>query len=218
MGLERISAALQSKYWNYDIDGFHAIIKKIEELTHSDYSNKNQQTSLRVVADHIRSAVMLITDGVIPSNEGRGYVLRRIIRRAIRHIRELGAKELAFYKLVPTVLETLGKEYPQNKANESLATKLLQSEEQKFLETLDLGMKYLEESIKKDLKGKTLPGASAFKLYDTYGFPLDLTEVILEERGLILDKDGFNKSMEERKADSRKSWKGGQGADDKVFS
>jgi alanyl-tRNA synthetase len=217
MGLERVAAALQGKYWNYDTDVFASILAKIEELSGKKYEEKKYKTHMRVVADHIRSSTMLITDGVIPSNEGRGYVLRRIIRRAIRHLRELGAPPISFYKLVPVVLESLGKEYPQNLANQAMAEKFLQREEKKFLETLDQGIKFLEEALKKDLEGKVLKGASAFKLYDTYGFPLDLTEILLREKGLSLDQDGFNAAMKKQKEDSKKSWKGGQNLDHKVF-
>lgn len=216
MGLERTAAVMQGKYWNYDTDAFTPIIEKIEKLSQKKYSDTKYTSSMRIIADHIRSSVMLITDGVIPSNEGRGYVLRRIIRRAVRHLKELDASG-SFAKLVPIVLDTLGKEYPQNKKNQSLAEKILKLEETKFLETLDQGLKFLNEAIKKDLEGDTLKGESAFKLYDTYGFPLDLTEVILNEKNLSVDIKGFNKAMKKQKEDSKKSWKGGIAVDDKVF-
>ena len=217
MGLERIAAVMQGVYWNYDTDSFTPIIKEIEELTGKSYNNEKFTTPMRVVADHIRSCTMLITDGVIPSNEGRGYVLRRIIRRAVRFLKDLEAPKGSFAKLAPTVLKELGGEYPQNMANESLAVKFLKLEEDKFQETLDLGLKYLEESLKKDVKNNIFDGKVAFKLYDTYGFPLDLTELILKEKSIELDSEGFDKAMEERKEDSRKSWKGALNLDDKVF-
>lgn len=217
MGLERIAAVMQGVYWNYDTDSFTPIISEISKITGKKYEDEKYTTAMRVVADHIRSCTMLITDGVIPSNEGRGYVLRRIIRRAVRYLKDLEAPKGSFSKLAPIVLKELGEEYPQNKANESLAVKFLKLEEDKFQETLDQGLKYLEEAIKKDVKKNIFDGKAAFKLYDTYGFPLDLTELILKERGIELDSQGFDKAMEERKEDSRKSWKGAMNLDDKVF-
>ncbi len=205
-GLERIAAALQGKYWNYDSDIFSPIIRDLEKLSGQKYSDPKAQSPMRVVADHIRSATMLITDGAIPSNEGRGYVLRRIIRRAIRNLRELGIKEVSFHKLVPAVFESLGKEYPENMANTALAQKLLELEERKFLETLDTGMKFLNEALA-SLSNKTLAGDVAFKLYDTYGFPLDLTEVILREKNLSLDSKGFDDAMKKQKEASKKTGK-----------
>lgn len=216
-GLERLAAVLQNKYWNYDTDVFDSILLKIEELTGKKYRDPQYTTSFRIVADHIRSCTMLITDGVIPSNEGRGYVLRRIIRRAVRHLRELDAPMGSFCKLVPTVFEGLGKEYPENQGNMALAEKLLLMEEKKFLETLDLGLKFLKEAVSKDVKNKVLPGTSAFKLYDTYGFPVDLTEAILKEQDIHVDMEGFSQCMEQRKAESRKSWKGGCAIDNECF-
>lgn len=216
-GLERIAAALQGKYWNYDTDLFEPIIAEIEKLTGKKYSDPKYSSGMRVVADHIRSSTMLITDGVIPSNEGRGYVLRRIIRRAIRHLRELGATDVSFYKLVPSVFAVLGKEYPQNAANMSLAEKMLQLEEKKFVETLDMGLRFLNEAMEKDVQNGKLSGAAAFKLYDTFGFPLDLTEVILSEKKLSVDSEGFEKCMKEQREKSKKSWKGGLGADLQIF-
>ncbi|MFW5887210.1 MAG: alanine--tRNA ligase [Bacteriovoracia bacterium] len=206
-GLERITAVMQGKYWNYDTDVFGPLIKKLEDLSGKKYEDPKACASMRVIADHARSCTMLITDGVIPSNEGRGYVLRRIIRRAVRHIRELGIKELTLYKLIPQVWETLGQEYPQNQKNSALAEKMLKLEEKKFLETLDIGMKFLNEALETNLSNNTLPGEIAFKLYDTYGFPKDLTEVILREKNLKLDQEGFEKAMEQQRAQSRGSQK-----------
>jgi alanyl-tRNA synthetase len=221
-GLERVAAALQGCYNNYNTDIFTSIMKKIEDLSGKKYlaadgSELPHTAAFRVVADHIRSATMLITDGVIPSNEGRGYVLRRIIRRAIKYLNELGVKEISFYKLIPAVFESLGKEYPQNANNAELATKLLELEERKFRETLENGLKFLHEAIAKEVKDKILAGTAAFKLYDTYGFPVDLTQMYLEDLGLKLDHGGFEKAMQEQKEMSRKSWKGAMDNSDKVF-
>ena len=216
-GLERIAAALQGKYWNYDTDLFAPILAQIEKLSGKKYADPKYSSSMRIVADHIRSSTMLISDGVIPSNEGRGYVLRRIMRRAIRHMRDLGVKDVSFYKLVPSVFEVLGKEYPQNAANAALAEKILQLEEKKFIETLDTGLRFLNEAIEKEVQGGKLSGVIAFKLYDTFGFPLDLTEVILRDKNLLVDQEGFEKCMKEQKEKSKKSWKGGVGADLQVF-
>lgn len=216
-GLERVAAALQGCYNNYNSDIFKPIMDSIEKISGKKYSDIKTQAAFRVVADHIRAASMLITDGVIPSNEGRGYVLRRIIRRAIKYLNELGVNEISFYKLVPAVFESLGFEYPQNANNANLAEKLLELEERKFRETLDNGLKCLNEAIQKDVKNKILPGAVAFKLYDTYGFPADLTEIYLRDHGIALDHAGFEKSMEEQKEQSRKSWKGALDMSDKIF-
>lgn len=216
-GLERIAAAIQGKYWNYDTDLFTPIISEIEKLSGKNYSDPKYCSLMRIVADHARACTMMITDGVLPSNEGRGYVLRRIIRRAVRQLNQLKAQENSFHKLVPIVFQILGKEYPENEANAELAKKILLFEEKKFNETLELGLKFLGEAISKEVKNKTLPGTSAFKLYDSYGFPLDLTEIILKEQGLQVDLVGFDKAMQARKEDSRKSWKGGAVADTKIF-
>lgn len=218
MGLERLASILQGKYWNYDTDLFMPIIKKLESISGKSYTDSKYTNSFRVVADHIRSSTMLITDGAIPSNEGRGYVLRRIIRRAVRHLKLLEAKDGTFSELIPAVFEVLGSEYPQNQQNESLAKKFLALEEKKFRETLDNGLKFLEEAIKNQCVNGVLQGEAAFKLYDTYGFPLDLTEIILKEKNLNLDLAGFDKAMEQRKADSRKSWKSGNNVDNSVFN
>jgi alanyl-tRNA synthetase len=217
MGLERVAAVLQGKYWNYDTDSFTPIIKEIEKYSGKKYDDPKCQTQMRVVADHIRSCTMLITDGVIPSNEGRGYVLRRIIRRAIRHLRELNAPDGTFSKLSRVVINELGSEYPQNKANQSLAEKFLNLEEKKFLETLDMGLKFLEDAMKTNVKDNVFNGRAAFKLYDTYGFPLDLTQLILGEKNISVDEEEFNKAMLERREDSKKSWKGALNIDDKIF-
>ena len=220
-GLERVAAALQGCYNNYNTDIFAPIMKKIEEISGKKYDayGKDEKTkaAFRVVADHIRSATMLITDGAIPSNEGRGYVLRRIIRRAVKYLNELGVKEVSFYKLIPAVFEALGQEYPQNADGAELAVKLLELEERKFRETLENGIKFLNEAIAKEVTNKVLSGKAAFRLYDTYGFPVDLTEMYLVDQGLTLDTAGFEKAMNEQKELSKKSWKGGINNDDKVF-
>lgn len=213
-GLERLAAALQGVYYNYDSDLFLPIIHKLERLSGKSYQDQKWSGSMRVVADHIRSSVMLITDGVLPSNEGGGYVLRRIIRRAIRHLRNLGLTEPTMYKLVPQVFEILGDTYVSNQANANLASVQLESEEKSFLETLDVGLKYLDQCLKKELEGDTLKGSAAFKLYDTYGFPVDLTQVILDEKGLKVDTKGFETCMQEQKERSRKSWKGSYATQD----
>lgn len=216
-GLERVAAALQGCYNNYNTDIFVPIMNAIEGITGKKYSEEKNKAAFRVVADHIRSATMLITDGVIPSNEGRGYVLRRIIRRAIKYLNELGTKDISFYKLVPAVFEALGTEYPQNAHNAELAKKLLELEERKFRETLEHGLKYLNEALSKDVKDNILSGTAAFKLYDTYGFPLDLTEMYLSDKGIKLDQTGFDKAMHEQKELSKKSWKGAMDNSDKIF-
>jgi alanyl-tRNA synthetase len=216
-GLERVAAALQGCYNNYNTDIFIPIMNAIESITGKKYADEKNKAAFRVVADHIRSSTMLITDGVIPSNEGRGYVLRRIIRRAIKYLNELGTKEVSFYKLIPAVFESLGSEYPQNALNAELAKKLLELEERKFRETLENGLKYLTEALSKDVQNNTLSGAAAFKLYDTYGFPLDLTEMYLADKSIHLDQAGFDKAMKEQKELSKKSWKGAMDNSDKVF-
>ncbi|MCO4754341.1 MAG: alanine--tRNA ligase [Bacteriovoracaceae bacterium] len=204
-GLERLSAVINGVYWNYDTDLFMPLIHKLEQLSGKKYADYS--SSMRVIADHIKSATMLLTDGVIPSNDGRGYVLRRIIRRGIRHLDVLGIKETTFPKLVPIVFEILGDEYPQNSANQSLAENYLKLEEEKFRQTLSTGLDLLNKQMQelKDNKIKTLEGATAFKLYDTYGFPLDLTQTILEENELEIDEEGFNKAMQEQKQRSKQS-------------
>ncbi len=215
-GLERVTAVIQGKYWNYDTDLFSPIIRELEKCSGKKYSDPKIATSMRIIADHIRASTMLITDGALPSNEGRGYVLRRIIRRAVRHLKEISAPENYFHKLVPVVFDILGDEYCDNKNNSSLAEKILLLEEKKFSETLDHGLKFLDEAISK-VKNKTLSGAEAFKLYDTYGFPLDLTQIILHEKGMNVDTAQFEKIMIDRKEESRKTWKGGTGSNSKIF-
>ncbi len=199
MGLERLAAILQGVHNNYDIDLFQGLIKAAAKLADTtDFEHK----SLRVIADHIRACSFLIVDGVIPSNEGRGYVLRRIIRRAIRHGHKLGIRESFFYKLVIALEEQMGKAYPELTKAQAQVEKVLRQEEQRFAETLEMGMEILEAEILK-LKDKVIPGNVAFKLYDTYGFPVDLTADIARERQLSLDKAGFEIAMEEQRERAR---------------
>jgi len=199
MGLERLAAILQGVHNNYDIDIFQHLIKAAAMVTNtSDLQNK----SLRVIADHIRSCAFLIVDDVMPSNEGRGYVLRRIIRRACRHGHQLGMDDLFFYKLVQPLVEIMGDAYPELGKAQSNVERVLKLEEERFAETLDQGMKILQEDIAQ-LKGKTIAGETLFKLYDTYGFPVDLTADIARERGLEIDEQGFEACMEAQRERGR---------------
>ncbi|HHA2562039.1 TPA: alanine--tRNA ligase [Stenotrophomonas maltophilia] len=207
MGLERLAAILQHVHTNYEIDLFQALIRKASELTGTaDLENK----SLRVIADHIRACSFLIVDGVLPSNEGRGYVLRRIIRRALRHGWMLGVRQPFFSKLVPTLVEQMGEAYPELPAAVDTVTRALQSEEERFAETLDAGMKIFEDVAGKASNG-VIPGVDAFRLYDTYGFPLDLTQDIARERDLTVDIAGFDAAMEQQRETARAAGKFGGG-------
>jgi alanyl-tRNA synthetase len=209
-GLERFAAALQGKYYNYDTDIFEPIMKAIGKLSGKDYYTTNSEevkSSFRVIADHIRSSTMLITDGVIPANDGRGYVLRRIIRRAVRHLELLGIKDISFYKLIPAVFESLGHEYPDNASNAALAEKLLKLEEEKFRKTLSTGLDLIKTELAALKSGQAFSGDVAFKLYDTFGFPLDLTEVILREKNIALDNSAFDAAMAKQKELSKKGGK-----------
>ncbi|MBH1656528.1 alanine--tRNA ligase [Stenotrophomonas maltophilia] len=207
MGLERLAAILQHVHTNYEIDLFQALIRKASELTGTaDLENK----SLRVIADHIRACSFLIVDGVLPSNEGRGYVLRRIIRRALRHGWMLGVRQPFFSKLVPTLVEQMGEAYPELPAAVDTVTRALQAEEERFAETLDAGMKIFEDVAGKAGNG-VIPGVDAFRLYDTYGFPLDLTQDIARERDLTVDIAGFDTAMEQQRETARAAGKFGGG-------
>ena len=207
MGLERIAAVLQHVNSNYDIDLFHTLIKSVAEVTGAtDLSNK----SLRVIADHIRSCAFLIADGVIPSNENRGYVLRRIIRRAIRHGNMLGAKDTFFYKLVGPLIGVMGAAGDELKRQQAQVEQVLKTEEEQFARTLERGLALLDEELAK-LKGDTLDGETAFRLYDTYGFPVDLTADVCRERNIKVDEAGFEAAMEEQRRRARES--SGFGAD-----
>lgn len=207
MGLERLAAILQHVHTNYEIDLFQALIRKASELTGmADLENK----SLRVIADHIRACSFLIVDGVLPSNEGRGYVLRRIIRRALRHGWMLGVRQPFFSKLVPTLVEQMGEAYPDLPAQADTVVRALQAEEERFAQTLDSGMKIFDDVAAQVTDG-VIPGTDAFRLYDTYGFPLDLTQDIARERDLTVDIDGFDAAMKKQRDDGRKAGKGGAG-------
>lgn len=203
MGLERLAAVLQGVHNNYDTDLFQPLIRAVAQLAHiKDLS----QNSLKVIADHIRAAAFLITDGVLPSNEGRGYVLRRIIRRALRHGNKLGLTDVFFYQLVAPLVNIMGDAYPELvKAQAHIEQTLLQ-EEQQFARTLAQGLKLLEVDIA-NLTDKIIPGATVFKLYDTYGFPVDLTADVARERGLIIDEDGFAKEMAKQREMSQQASK-----------
>ena len=206
MGLERLTAILQHVHTNYEIDLFQALIKRAAELTHTaDLDNK----SLRVIADHIRASAFLIVDGVLPSNEGRGYVLRRIIRRALRHGWMLGVREPFFHKLVPTLDALMGEAYPVLREGRATAERALKAEEERFAETLDSGMRIFDDVASKS--NGTIPGADAFRLYDTYGFPLDLTQDMARERGLSVDLAGFDAAMAKQKDTARAAGKFGGG-------
>jgi len=207
MGLERLAAILQHVHTNYEIDLFQALIRKASELTGmADLENK----SLRVIADHIRACSFLIVDGVLPSNEGRGYVLRRIIRRALRHGWMLGVRQPFFSKLVPTLVEQMGVAYPELPAQADTVVRALQAEEERFAETLDSGMKIFDDVAAKVSDG-VIPGVDAFRLYDTYGFPVDLTADIARERDMTVDMDGFNAAMENQRETARAAGKFGGG-------
>lgn len=199
MGLERLAAIMQDGHSNYDIDLFQNLIAATAKETNCKDKENN---SLKVIADHIRSCSFLIVDGVLPSNEGRGYVLRRIIRRALRHGHNLGQKEAFFYKLVKPLVKEMGAAYPELKEAQAKVEKALHQEEERFAETLEKGLAILEQAIG-EMKGKVIPGEVVFKLYDTYGFPADLTNDIARERELTLDMVGFEKAMEAQRERAR---------------
>ncbi|MFV1983618.1 MAG: alanine--tRNA ligase [Thiohalomonadales bacterium] len=201
MGLERLAAVLQHVHNNYEIDLFQHLIKTIAKITGVDDTSNN---SLRVIADHIRACSFLIVDGIIPSNEGRGYVLRRIIRRAIRHGHKLGMRDVFFYKIVPALVTEMADAFPELKKSQAIVEKVLKKEELDFAKTLDQGMVNLESAISQ-LKDKTIPGEVIFKLYDTYGFPSDLTADIARERGLSTDMAGFDVLMKQQQSRSKGS-------------
>ena len=204
MGLERLAAVLQHENNNYDIDSFKEITTEIVALTPKENKIKDDNASVRVIADHIRSTAFMIVDGILPSNEGRGYVLRRIIRRAIRHGHTLGIKDVFFYKLASVLANQYKVACPEMANNLENVEKALEKEEGRFIQTLDLGMGILENAIS-ELKGSEIDGETAFKLYDTYGFPVDLTADVARERGLTIDMDGFNNSMDEQKNRARQA-------------
>ncbi|MHA1539830.1 MAG: alanine--tRNA ligase [Alphaproteobacteria bacterium] len=214
MGLERITSILQGKHNNYDIDLFANIIRMSSELT----GTKAESVSHKVIADHLRSACFLIADGVMPSNEGRGYVLRRIMRRAMRHAYMLGYKQSLMYQLVPALVQEMGDAYPELGRAQALIVQTLELEENRFRETLGRGIKLLEEETSSFSKGATLDGKVAFKLYDTFGFPLDLTADILRGQEMNVDQAGFDTAMAAQKKMARANWKGsGEAATEEVW-
>ncbi|MEX2695488.1 alanine--tRNA ligase [Rhizobium mongolense] len=207
MGLERVAAVLQGKHDNYDIDLFRALIEASEEAT-GVRAEGERRASHRVIADHLRSSAFLIADGVLPSNEGRGYVLRRIMRRAMRHAQLLGAKEPLIFKLLPALVQQMGRAYPELARAEALISETLKLEETRFRKTLERGLSLLSDATTTLGKGDMLDGETAFKLYDTYGFPLDLTQDALRAREIGVDLAGFTDAMERQKAEARSHWAG----------
>ncbi len=217
MGLERIAAVMQGVHDNYDIDLFKALIGAAAHATHADINGPGNR-SLRVIADHLRSMSFLIAEGVLPSNEGRGYVLRRIMRRAMRHATLLGANEPVIHKLVPTLVREMGQAYPELSRGEAMIAETVRLEEGRFLKTLGRGLQILESETAALGEGAVLDGATAFKLYDTYGFPLDLTQDALRSRNISVDQAGFDTAMAQQKAEARKNWAGsGEAATDTVW-
>ena len=217
MGLERIAAVMQGMHDNYDTDTFRALIAGSESLT-GVRAEGAQRASHRVIADHLRSTGFLLADGVLPSNEGRGYVLRRIMRRAMRHAHLLGANEPLMHRLVPVLVTEMGQAYPELLRAQPLIEEVLEREEARFRQTLEKGLKLLDEATDDLGEGDSLPGDTAFKLYDTYGFPYDLTEDALRARGIAVDRAGFDAAMSRQKAAARAAWKGsGAAADEDVW-
>jgi len=217
MGLERIAAVMQGVHDNYDTDTFKALIAASVELT-GVAAEGSTQASHRVVADHLRAASFLVADGVLPSNEGRGYVLRRIMRRAMRHAHLLGANDPLMHRLLPSLTAEMGAAYPELVRAQPLIAETLEREEVKFRQTLDKGLRLLDEATAGLGKSDTLPGEVAFKLYDTYGFPYDLTEDALRTQGIAVDRAGFDAAMAEQKAAARAAWKGsGEKASDDIW-
>ncbi len=217
MGLERVAAVLQGVHDNYDTDTFKALIAESGALTHSATTGDNQ-ASHRVIADHIRTSGFLVADGVLPANEGRGYVLRRIMRRAMRHAHILGAKEPLMHRMVPSLVAEMGGAYPELVRAQPLIEATLLQEETRFRQTLANGLKLLDEATAGMGEGDTLPGETAFKLYDTFGFPYDLTEDALRPQGMSVDREGFDAAMAQQKAAARAAWKGsGAKASDDVW-
>ncbi len=217
MGLERFSAVLQGTHDNYETDLFQALINASAEMSGTPVEG-DHNVSHRVIADHLRATSFLITDGVLPSNEGRGYVLRRIMRRAMRHAHLMSCEDPLLFKLVPTLVQQMGQAFPELTRAQALITETLELEENRFKRTLDRGLGLLEEETGKLPEGGELPGEVAFKLYDTYGFPLDLTQDALRGQGFSVDLGGFNTAMEKQRADARAAWSGsGDAATDQVW-
>ena len=207
MGLERISAVMQGVHDNYDIDTFKALIAASESLT-GVAAEGQARASHRVIADHLRSTGFLLADGVLPSNEGRGYVLRRIMRRAMRHAHLLGAADPLMHRLVPSLVAEMGQAYPELARAQPLVEEVLEREETRFRQTLEKGLRLLDDAAADLGEGDELPGETAFKLYDTYGFPYDLTEDALRSRKITVDRVGFDAAMDQQKAAARAAWKG----------
>ncbi|KAB0680859.1 alanine--tRNA ligase [Aureimonas leprariae] len=217
LGLERMAAILQGVHSNYEIDLFRTLIAAIEDVIGSK-AEGDARASHRVIADHLRASAFLIADGVLPSNEGRGYVLRRIMRRAMRHAKLLGAKEPVIYRLLPTLVSEMGRAYPELVRAEALTTETIKLEEKRFLATLDRGLALLGQATDGLSSGAMLDGETAFRLYDTYGFPLDLTQDALRQREISVDLAGFQSAMERQKAEARANWAGsGEKADERVW-
>ncbi|WP_374394618.1 alanine--tRNA ligase [Tabrizicola sp.] len=217
MGLERIGALLQGKHDNYDTDLMRSLIEASANVTSQDPDGPGK-IHHRVIADHLRSTSFLIADGVMPSNEGRGYVLRRIMRRAMRHAHMLGAQDPVMFRLVPALVRQMGGAYPELSRAQALIEETLRTEETKFKQTLDRGLRLLDDELSGLAEGAALPGAAAFKLYDTYGFPLDLTQDALREKGREVDVQGFDAAMDEQKAKARAAWSGtGAAGDAKIW-
>ena len=217
MGLERIAAVLQGVHDNYDIDLFRALIRASADLTGVD-SDGPQRASHRVIADHLRASAFLVADGVLPSNEGRGYVLRRIMRRAMRHAQILGARDPLMWRLVPALTREMGQAYPELVRAEALISETLKLEETRFRSALARGLAILEDETRSLGDGGVLNGETAFRLYDTYGFPLDLTQDALRARGLSVDTEGFNAAMERQRAEARRAWSGsGEAATETIW-
>ncbi|RYH03533.1 alanine--tRNA ligase [Salipiger sp. IMCC34102] len=217
MGLERIGALLQGKHDNYDTDLMRALIEASAHATSSDPDGPGK-VHHRVIADHLRATSFLIAEGVLPSNEGRGYVLRRIMRRAMRHAHQLGAADPLMHRLVPALVQEMGAAYPELGQGKSLIEETLKNEEVRFRQTLDRGLKLLDDELAALAEGVDLPGETAFKLYDTYGFPLDLTQDALREKGRGVNTEGFDTAMAAQKAKARAAWSGsGEQADASVW-
>jgi alanyl-tRNA synthetase len=217
MGLERIAAVLQGVHSKYDIDLFRTLIDAVVAVTGASYDG-NRKASHRVIADHLRASAFLVADGVLPSNEGRGYVLRRIMRRAMRHAELLGAREPVMYRLVPALVREMGQPYPELVRAEPLITETLKLEESRFRKTLERGLSILDQESRHLSAGQKLSGDVAFTLYDTYGFPLDLTQDALKSRGVAVDTDAFNSAMERQREKARAAWAGsGEAATEAIW-
>lgn len=217
MGLERFAAILQGVHSNYEIDLFQNLIKAIADMANSDPSGP-LKASHNVIADHLRCMCFLIADGVLPSNEGRGYVLRRIMRRAMRHVHMLGVKEPMIYRLLPALQKEMGEAYPELYRAEALIRETIKMEEERFIRTMSTGLRLLDDEVQLIGKGGELKGDVAFKLYDTYGFPIDLTQDVLRSKEISVDTKGFEKAMEEQRAKARQNWSGtGDAGTEKVW-